>query len=63
MPRLVEFHDKKPVKLQFGGESKWICMCGLSCRKPYCDGSHKQTTDELENKTYIYKDGVRSEVE
>jgi CDGSH-type Zn-finger protein len=24
----------------------WICGCGLSKNKPYCDGTHKKTRDE-----------------
>lgn len=26
-----------------GGESVYICRCGLTGNAPFCDGSHKQT--------------------
>ncbi len=63
MARLVEHDAKSPVEIKAGGESKWICMCGLSRNEPYCDGSHKKTVDEEAGKVYIYdKEGRRVEV-
>jgi CDGSH-type Zn-finger protein len=40
-----------------------ICQCGLSDNKPYCDGSHAETTDEEEDVLYRYEDGERHVVE
>lgn len=63
MARLVKHEDKGPTPIEVGGEKKWVCMCGLTKNKPFCDGSHKQCQDEEEGKTYKYnEDGTREEV-
>ncbi|MFC7187628.1 CDGSH iron-sulfur domain-containing protein [Halorubrum yunnanense] len=49
--------------LEEQGGTAFICQCGLSDTKPYCDGSHNETDDEEEGKTYKYVDGERREVE
>jgi len=55
MPRLVQHNAKGPVEIKSkDGQSFWICQCGLSKNQPYCDGSHKKTLDEDENKLYEY---------
>lgn len=58
MPRLVIKTAQGSQKV----EGKHICMCGLSNRQPFCDGSHQQTLDEDKDKLYTYKDGERQEV-
>lgn len=64
MPRLVKKSDTGPLKIEVGGESKFICMCGLSSNQPYCDGRHKVTRDEDPAKIYRYDDkGGREAVE
>lgn len=64
MGRLVLHGSQQPVEVKVGNESKWMCMCGLSKNKPFCDGSHKKTLDEKQHITYVYdKEGNRKEVE
>lgn len=62
MARIVKHEEKEPMEVKAGGESKWICMCGLTKNKPFCDGSHKLCSGEIEGKLYKYKDGERFEV-
>lgn len=63
MARLVKKEATGPLEIKVGGESKWICMCGLSKNQPYCDGSHKHTAGEQSGKIYRYNDdGSRTEV-
>lgn len=63
MARMVKMDGMGPAKVEVGGEAKWVCMCGLSRNKPYCDGSHKQCRGEEDGKTYVYDAaGNRTEV-
>ena len=40
MARLVLHSSQQPVEVKIGNESKWVCTCGLSKNKPFCDGAH-----------------------
>ena len=57
MARLVRHDEQGPYKVEVEGAEKpiWICGCGLSADKPYCDGSHKRTRDEEEGRLYVYE--------
>jgi CDGSH-type Zn-finger protein len=62
MTRIVTSDHTGPMEVKVGNESKWICMCGLSKNKPFCDGKHKQCAGETPGKLYKYEDGKRIEV-
>ncbi len=55
MPRIVKLDNKEPYLIEVENKKIWICACGLSSKKPYCDGSHKLTKDEDDSKLYIYE--------
>jgi CDGSH-type Zn-finger protein len=64
MARLVKMDGLKPAPVEVAGETKWVCMCGLSNNKPLCDGSHKKCSGEEEGKVYQYDaEGNRTEVQ
>jgi CDGSH-type Zn-finger protein len=62
MSRLVKISEQAPVEVKVGSEGKWICACGLSKNKPFCDGSHQKTKDEDPKKTYVYDKDNRVEI-
>ncbi|HJS34851.1 MAG TPA: CDGSH iron-sulfur domain-containing protein [Pseudoxanthomonas sp.] len=48
MARLVMRTRSKPYPVDIGGETQYICGCGMSANQPFCDGTHKLTRDEQE---------------
>ena len=54
MARLIKRFRDKPYAVSVGGETKYICGCGLSATQPFCDGTHKITQTETPDKLYWY---------
>ncbi len=54
MARIVLHEANKPFPITVGDKTVYICQCGLSKTKPYCDGHHKLTLNEAEGKIYFY---------
>lgn len=54
MARLTRREETSPRPIKVGGETKWICMCGLTKNEPYCDNSHELCKGEDDNTLYEY---------
>jgi CDGSH-type Zn-finger protein len=54
MARLVKRFRDKPYELAVGGETLYICGCGLSANLPFCDGTHKSARGEEADRLYWY---------
>jgi CDGSH-type Zn-finger protein len=63
MARLVKHEKNAPYEIPEGTEMPvYICACGLSKNKPFCDGSHRRTRDEAAEELYSYDDQGRVSV-
>jgi CDGSH-type Zn-finger protein len=55
MARVVKHEAQGPYEIAEGTKLPiYICGCGLSKNKPYCDGSHKKTRAEAAGEVYEY---------
>jgi CDGSH-type Zn-finger protein len=60
MARIVKHEKNSPYEIAEGAKLPiYICACGLSANKPFCDGSHKKTRDEAAAETYAYDENGR----
>lgn len=67
MAREVTHDAEGPVQIDEAdlneqGGTAYICQCGLSDDKPYCDGSHNDVADEAEGTVYKYDGTDRREI-
>ncbi|MGB5080077.1 MAG: hypothetical protein WBO23_04955 [Burkholderiales bacterium] len=59
MARLVKRFRSKPYAVTVGGETQYICGCGLSATLPLCDGTHKIAQGEEPKKLYWYDEAAK----
>ncbi len=63
MARMVKHEQNHPYEVSEGTALPlYICACGLSKNKPFCDGSHRKTRDETAGEVYVYDDEARAKV-
>lgn len=54
MARLIKHERKVPYEIAPSDQPSYVCACGLSKNKPFCDGTHKKITAEEPAEIYIY---------
>jgi CDGSH-type Zn-finger protein len=60
---MIRHEKNSPYVIPEGTELPlYICACGLSKNKPFCDGTHKKTRDEEASQMYAYDENGRIKV-
>lgn len=60
MARIVVHTMKRPlVHRTKSGDAVAICMCGMSRKYPFCDGSHRKLPEEDEDSVYVYSEDLQ----
>ncbi len=62
MARIIRHDAHEPYVVaatERDGKDLYLCACGLSKNKPFCDASHKATLDEAEGALYRYEGDIR----
>lgn len=54
MAREIRCEGDGPIKVEPSDKPVWICGCGLTSNKPFCDGSHSAARKEEPGKVYKY---------
>jgi CDGSH-type Zn-finger protein len=63
MARMIRHDKNAPYEIPEGTELPvYICACGLSKNKPFCDGTHRRTRDEAADELYTYDEQGRVSV-
>ncbi|MGH7865495.1 MAG: CDGSH iron-sulfur domain-containing protein [Candidatus Binataceae bacterium] len=63
MARMVRHERNSPYEVPEGTALPiYICACGLSKNKPFCDGTHKKTRDEEAGHVYAYDESGRIKI-
>ena len=62
MARIIKVERKEPYLVEVENKKIWVCGCGLSSKKPYCDGTHKITKDEEDSKLYLYNENKERKI-